>query len=71
MRLKELKRIMRENERYALILEEYDKTGKNPLKKTRQSFTIKRMNHERLKKEAKIRRESMSDILDELIEEKL
>ena len=64
----EIKRIMKENEKYANILEEYDKTGKFPLEKIRRSFTLKRMTINKLKKLSKNTGKSMSDIIDSLIE---
>jgi len=64
----EINRIMKENEKYAKILEEYDKTGKFPLEKIRRSFTLKRMSINKLKKLSKDKGKSMSDIIDSLIE---
>ncbi|RLI96483.1 MAG: hypothetical protein DRO96_02985 [Candidatus Aenigmatarchaeota archaeon] len=49
----EIKRIMKENERYTQMLEYYDKTGKLPLKKIRKNFTLKIINYEKLKKASK------------------
>lgn len=64
----EIKRIMKENEKYAKILEEYDRTGKFPLEKIRRSFTLKRMTINKLKSLSKKTGRSMSDIIDSLIE---
>ncbi len=71
MRLKEIERIMRENKKYTDILEEYDRTGKFPLDKIRRSFTLKRMNFDKLKKTSDKKGESMSDLLDVLIDRNL
>ncbi|MFH1978717.1 MAG: hypothetical protein ABIJ92_05310 [Candidatus Aenigmatarchaeota archaeon] len=59
---------MKENEKYAKILEEYDRTGKFPLEKIRRSFTLKRMTINKLKSLSKKTGRSMSDIIDSLIE---
>jgi len=67
----EIKRIMKENEKYAKMLEEYDRTGKLPIEKIRISFTIKRMTADTLKRISQKTGNSMSDIIDDLVEEKL
>ena len=67
----DIKRIMKVNEKYAKILEEYDRTGKFPLEKIRRSFTLKRMTINKLKESSKITGKSMSDILDELVDQEL
>lgn len=64
----DIKRIMKENDKYARMLEYYDRTGKLPLHKIRRSFTLKEMNVTKLKDMSKKSGESMSDILDDLIE---
>lgn len=66
-----IKRIMKKNERYAKLLEYYDRTGRLPLKKTRRNFTLKDINFQRLKKASKSSGKSMSRILDELVEKGL
>lgn len=58
---------MKENEKYANMLEEYDRTGKFPLEKIRRSFTLRRMTFDRLKEESKKTGRSMSDIIDGLV----
>jgi len=68
MRLQEIKRIMKENEGYAKLLEDYDRTEKFPLRKIRRSFTLRQKTIDMLKKESKRRKESMSGIIDEIIE---
>jgi hypothetical protein len=68
---REIRRIMRENDKYAKMLEEYDRTGKLPIEKIRRSFTIKRMTADKLKRVSERTGESMSDIIDDLVEEKL
>lgn len=65
----DIKRIMKENEKYAKMLEEYDRTGEFPLEKIRRSFTLKRMTVNRLKDMSKRSGKSMSDIIDDIIEE--
>ena len=57
------------NEKYMNMLEYYDRTGRFPLKKVRRSFTLKEMNITKLKQLSRKKGKSMSDILDELIEE--
>ncbi len=69
MRWKEIERIMKEDEKWLNMLEEYDRTGKLPLERVRRSFTLKRTNYEKLRHIAKERKEKMSRILDRLIEE--
>ncbi len=64
---REIRRIMKENEKYANMLEEYDRTGRFPLEKIRRSFTLKRMTFDRLKKESNRTGKSMSDIIDSLV----
>lgn len=66
----EIKKIMKKNEKYAKMLEEYDRTGEFPLDKIRRSFTLKRMNINKLKELSRKENKSMSRILDELIEKK-
>ncbi len=66
---REIRRIMKENEKYTRILEEYDRTGQFPLEKIRRSFTLKRITINKLKNLSKKKRKSMSKILDELVEE--
>jgi hypothetical protein len=68
MSLQEIRRIMKENEKYANMLEEYDRTGKFPLEKIRRSFTLKRMSINKLKTLSKDSGKSMSEIIDALIE---
>lgn len=68
---RDIRRIMKENERYAKLLEYYDRTGRLPLKKTRRNFTLKDINFSRLKKASKKTGKSMSRILDELVEKEL
>jgi len=70
MSLQEIRRIMKENEKYAKMLEEYDRTGKFPLDKLRRSFTLRRITINKLKGMSKQSGKSMSDIIDKLVEEK-
>jgi len=67
----EIERIMKENEKYARMLEEYDRTGEFPLEKVRRSFTLKRISINKLKETSKNTGKSMSDIIDELVDERL
>ena len=71
MRFQEIEKIMKKNEKYAKILEEYDRTGVFPLQKVRRSFTLKQMTINKLKSHSKKTGNSMSDIIDDLIEGKL
>ena len=64
---REIRMIMKENDKYAKMLEEYDRTGEFPLEKIRRSFTLKRMSINKLKQMSKKRGKSMSDIIDDLI----
>ena len=68
---REIKRIMKENEKYARMLEEYDRAGKLPLEKIRRSFTLKRMTVDKLKRVSSKRGRSMSDMIDALVDSKL
>ncbi len=65
---RKIERILKENERYARMLEYYDRTGKLPTKKVLRSFTLEQMNIDRLKAESARTGRNMSKILDELIE---
>ena len=71
MRFQEIERLMKENEKYANMLEDYDRTGVFPLDKVRRSFTLKQMTMKKLKSLSKASGKSMSDIIDEIVEEKL
>lgn len=66
-----IERIMKENEKYAKLLEYYDRTGRLPLKKIRRSFTLKEISFHRLKKASKKTGKSMSEIIDEVVEKEL
>ena len=65
---RDIRRIMKENDKYAKILEEYDRTGKFPLEKIRRSFTLKRMTVDKLKGISEKTGRNMSDIIDKLVE---
>ena len=71
MRLREIERIMKENEKYARMLEEFDRTGKLPTEKILRSFTIRRSTFQALKSQSKKTGKSMSDIIDEVVEREL
>ena len=64
----DIERIMKKNEKYARMLEEYDRTGHLPIEKVRRSFTLKEMNVTKLKRLSKEKRKSMSDMIDKFIE---
>lgn len=68
---KNIKRIMKENEKYTNMLEEYDRTGKFPLEKIRRSFTLRRMTINKLKGTSEKTGRSMSDIIDNLVDNNL
>jgi hypothetical protein len=64
----EIRRIMKENEKYANMLEEYDRTGEFPLDKVRRSFTLKRMTVNKLKTISEKTGKSMSGIIDNIVD---
>ncbi len=64
----EIRRIMKENEKYANMLEEYDRTGEFPLDKVRRSFTLRKMTMNKLKKVSKKTGKSMSGIIDSVVD---
>ncbi|MBI5061865.1 MAG: hypothetical protein HZB67_06170 [Candidatus Aenigmarchaeota archaeon] len=68
MRLQEIEKTMKGNEKYAKLLEDYDRTGRFPLKKIRRSFTIRQKTIDALKKESLRKKESMSNLIDEIVE---
>ena len=68
MQFREIERIMKENEKYLRILEDYDRTGVFGLDKVRRSFTLKNMTMNKLKAISKSTGKSMSDIIDDLVE---
>ena len=65
----DIRRIMKENKKFTDMLEYYDRTGRFPLQKIRRSFTLKEINITKLKEMSKKTGKSMSDILDDFIEE--
>lgn len=65
---RDIRRTMKENEKFVRMLEEYDRTGKPPWGKIRRSFTLKRMTVEKLAKTSKKTGKSMSDIIDKLVD---
>lgn len=67
----DIKKIMKANDKYAKMLEEYDRTGKFPLDKIRRSYTLKRMTINKLKKESERTGKSMSDIIDGLVDDNI
>ncbi len=65
----ELRRIVKENEKYANMLEEYDRTGEFPLDKVRRSFTLRKATMSRLKAASKRTGKSMSSLIDKVVDE--
>ena len=65
----ELRRIVKENEKYANMLEEYDRTGEFPLDKVRRSFTLRKMTMNKLKKVSEKTGKSMSGLIDKAVDE--
>ena len=59
---------MKENEKYANMLEEYDRTGEFPLDKVRRSFTLRKATMSRLKAASKKQGKSMSSLIDGMAE---
>jgi hypothetical protein len=68
MQWKEIERIMKQNEKYAQMLEEFDRTGVLAIDKLRRSFTIRNSTFAALKSLSKATGRSMSDIIDGLVE---
>lgn len=66
---RDIERILKKNEKYARVLEEYDRTGKFPLEKLRRNFTLKRMTMDKLKRLSRESGKSMSSIIDSMVEE--
>lgn len=64
----EIRRIMKENEKYANMLEEYDRTGEFPLDKVRRSFTLRKATMRKLKAASKKTGKSMSGIIDGVVD---
>jgi len=65
---KDVKRLMKENEKYTQILAEYDETGVFPLKKIRRSFTLKQATMRKLRELAAREGKNMSNYIDFLID---
>jgi|TARA_Y100000034_G_scaffold88708_1_gene106483 hypothetical protein len=65
---KDVERLIKENEKYTQILEEYDQTGVFPLKKIRRSFTLKHRTVRKLRELSKQSGKNMSEFIDFLIE---
>ena len=64
----EIRRIMKENEKYANMLEEYDRTGEFPLDKVRRSFTLRKMTMNKLRRTSEKTGKSMSAIIDNVVD---
>jgi len=64
----EIRRIMKENEKYANMLEEYDRTGEFPLDKVRRSFTLRKMTMSKLRRTSEKTGKSMSAIIDNVVD---
>ena len=65
---KEIRRILKENKKWIDMFEKWDRTGIDPFSEKKVCFSIKDINHHKLKKIAKTQKISMSDIIDNLIE---
>jgi hypothetical protein len=65
---RDLRRIMKDNEKYANMLEEYDRTGVFPLDKVRRSFTLRKATMKKLKETSKKTGKSMSALIDGMAE---
>ena len=65
---REIKRIMKKNEKWAKMLEEYDLTGHLPIEKVRRSFTLRRMTMSKLKELSEKTGKSMSSLIDSMVE---
>jgi len=59
---------MKEKEKYAQMLEEFDRTGVLAIDKIRRSFTIRNSTFAALKSQSKMTGRPMSDIIDGLVE---
>ena len=64
----DIRRIMKENETYANMLEEYDRTGEFPLDKVRRSFTLRKATMKKLKQASRKTGKSMSSLIDRMVE---
>ena len=64
----DIRRIMKENEKYANMLEEYDRTGEFPLDKVRRSFTLRKATMKKLKQASRKTGKSMSSLIDRMVE---
>ena len=65
---KEIRDMLRENEKYNKIFERYDETREFDLDKIRRSFTLRKSSYRKLKELSKTRGKPMSGIMDALIE---
>ena len=68
MKWKEIERIMKENDKYARMLEEFDRTGILAIDKIRRSFTIRNSTFSALKKQSKATGKPMSSLIDDAVE---
>jgi len=59
---------MKEKEKYAQMLEEFDRTGVLAIDKIRRSFTIRNSTFAALKRQSKATGKPMSGIIDDLAE---
>ncbi|MBM3309415.1 MAG: ribbon-helix-helix domain-containing protein [Candidatus Altiarchaeales archaeon] len=65
---KEIRKLLKENEKYNNMFERYDQTRKLDLDKVRRSFTIRESSYRRLKELSESTGKSMSSLLDRMIE---
>ena len=68
MKWKEIERIMKEKEKYAQMLEEFDRTGILAIDKIRRSFTIRNSTFAALKSHSKSTGRPMSSLIDDIVE---
>jgi len=65
---KDIKKVMKEDEKWTNLFERWDRTGIDPFAEKKVTLSIREENHVRLKDIARKRGKSMSDIVDNLIE---
>lgn len=65
---KAVERVLKENEKWFALLEEYDRTGVWPLERTRVDLTLSRRTLAKLRALAAAQGTSMSRVVDALVE---
>jgi len=61
----EIKALIKQNQEFLDMLDEYDRTGHAPIEKLRRSFTIKLATYNKLQEKAKASGKTMSQLIDE------